>query len=304
MARIRTVKPEFWTHEKTTACSRDARLLFIGLWNFADDSGRAHDSSRELKMRILPGDDDITSAHVEKWLVDLAAAGLIVRYVVDGKRFIQINGWHHQKIQHPSPSNFPSPPEPSQALMSPHESSLLKGREGKGLEDTPTKTSSSPVCGPASPSAPPPAPPPISPPKDPKGSRLPSDWTLPDDWRHWAVTEVLPSGAGVTACGEWADRVALRFRDHWLAKAGKDGVKRDWEAAWRNWVRKDIEDGKAPAAGYAPAEPESSLPPEKRFRDATLDERELARRVKRFCGKLVTDAQIAEWRALDQAKAA
>ena len=135
MARIRTVKPEFWSHEKPTSVSRDARLLFIGLWNFSDDLGRAHDSSRELKMRILPGDDDITSRDVEGWLAELAAANLIQRYEVDGRRYIQVLGWHHQKIQHPSDSKFPDPPEPSQILMSPHEPSPLKGREGKGKEE-------------------------------------------------------------------------------------------------------------------------------------------------------------------------
>jgi len=34
MARIRTIKPEFWTAEQVMELSRDARLLFIGMWNF------------------------------------------------------------------------------------------------------------------------------------------------------------------------------------------------------------------------------------------------------------------------------
>ena len=34
-----------------------------------------------------------------------------------------------------------------------------------------------------------------------------------------------------------AAREAERFRDFWAAKAGKDGVKADWPATWRNWVR-------------------------------------------------------------------
>ena len=40
MARIRTVKPDIWTDEKFVELSPLARLLFIGLWNFADDEGR------------------------------------------------------------------------------------------------------------------------------------------------------------------------------------------------------------------------------------------------------------------------
>lgn len=30
----------------------------------------------------------------------------------------------------------------------------------------------------------------------------------------------------------------LSFRDYWTAKPGKDGVKLDWQATWRNWARK------------------------------------------------------------------
>lgn len=29
-----------------------------------------------------------------------------------------------------------------------------------------------------------------------------------------------------------------KFRDYWTAKAGKDAVKLDWDATWRNWLRK------------------------------------------------------------------
>jgi len=39
MARIRTIKPEFWVSEQVGECSPNARLLFIGMWNFCDDRG-------------------------------------------------------------------------------------------------------------------------------------------------------------------------------------------------------------------------------------------------------------------------
>jgi hypothetical protein len=50
MARIRTVKPEFWTSEQVMNCSRDARLLFIGMWNFCDDGGNHPASAKTLKV--------------------------------------------------------------------------------------------------------------------------------------------------------------------------------------------------------------------------------------------------------------
>ena len=86
----------------------------------------------------------------------------------------------------------------------------------------------------------------VTPPREARGSRLPSDWTLPEDWREWATTELLPLGGGLPAIIGYVERAAERFRDHWLGKAGKDGAKRDWLATWRNWVRGDIDRGKAP----------------------------------------------------------
>ncbi len=60
------------------------------------------------------------------------------------------------------------------------------------------------------------------------GTRLPEDWTLPNEWREWAI-ESRPDLD--------AETVADSFRDFWVAKPGKDGRKADWQATWRNWVR-------------------------------------------------------------------
>ena len=40
MARIRTIKPEFWTDEKLAPLSPICRLTFLGLVSMADDAGR------------------------------------------------------------------------------------------------------------------------------------------------------------------------------------------------------------------------------------------------------------------------
>jgi uncharacterized protein YdaU (DUF1376 family) len=63
-----------------------------------------------------------------------------------------------------------------------------------------------------------------------RGTRLPADWALPDDWRDWAVSQ-----HGMTAAS--ASFEAEKFRDHWQAKAGRDAAKLDWAATWRNWCR-------------------------------------------------------------------
>jgi uncharacterized protein YdaU (DUF1376 family) len=64
--------------------------------------------------------------------------------------------------------------------------------------------------------------------KTQRGSRLPDDWTLPDDWKAWAEQE-RPDLNTKT--------VADSFKDFWIAKAGAGGVKLDWQATWRNWIR-------------------------------------------------------------------
>lgn len=67
-----------------------------------------------------------------------------------------------------------------------------------------------------------------------RGSRLTAEWRLPKAWGEWAVAEGLSE-----VC---ARREADKFRDYWSGIPGSKGVKLDWLATWRNWVRKAIED--------------------------------------------------------------
>lgn len=67
-----------------------------------------------------------------------------------------------------------------------------------------------------------------------KGTRLPENWSLPMSWGRWALTE----NRALTA--EDVRKEAAKFKNHWLAKAGKDAVKVDWCATWRNWITSDF----------------------------------------------------------------
>lgn len=66
-----------------------------------------------------------------------------------------------------------------------------------------------------------------------RGTRLPADWYLPKAWGEWA----LEQGMDVETIRAEADK----FRDHWHSQSGQRGVKADWEATWRNWCRKAME---------------------------------------------------------------
>lgn len=105
--RIRTIKPEFWESESLGRVSREARLLFIGLFSCCDDSGRTRASSRLLASRLYPYDED-AGRLLEGWLKELEAQGCIRRYAVDGDQYLDIPKWlNHQKIDKPSNSKLP-----------------------------------------------------------------------------------------------------------------------------------------------------------------------------------------------------
>lgn len=108
MARIRSIKPEFWTSEQLSECSALARLLFVGMWSFSDDNGIHPASVARLKMEIFPS-DDFTRAQIGEWVDQLIRVGLVRAYDVEGESFWQVTGWHHQRIdkptyKHPLPS--------------------------------------------------------------------------------------------------------------------------------------------------------------------------------------------------------
>lgn len=91
MAKIRGIKPETWTDERFVSVSPLARLMFIGMWNFACDNGHLDDSPMQLKMRILPVDN----FNPPELLEELVSAGLVER--LDG--FLKLpNLAEHQKV--------------------------------------------------------------------------------------------------------------------------------------------------------------------------------------------------------------
>lgn len=104
MARIRTIKPEFFVSEQIAELSPTCRLLFVGMWLFCDDAGIHPASSRQLKMEVFPG-DNITIEEIREMVGEMLRVGLLVQYEVDAasevKTYWQVTGWHHQKIDRP-----------------------------------------------------------------------------------------------------------------------------------------------------------------------------------------------------------
>lgn len=66
-----------------------------------------------------------------------------------------------------------------------------------------------------------------------RGTRLPQDWDLPTEWGDWALEQGLSREKIILECD--------KFKDHFIARAGPHGVKRNWQATWRNWIRRNLE---------------------------------------------------------------
>jgi len=104
MPRIRTIKPQFFLDEDLGTICRDARLMFVGLWNLADDSGVFEWRPLKIKAQLFPYDEDITAEKIESWLRQLVKIGDISEPFANGKKrfgFI-FTLTKHQMIQHPS----------------------------------------------------------------------------------------------------------------------------------------------------------------------------------------------------------
>lgn len=144
MARIRTIKPEFWTNERVMECSVSARLLFIGMWNFADDLGRMPLAPKTIKAQIMPS-DDVSSDTILGMVEELSGNGLVLLYEVDGRKYIQITGWQHQRIDKPQPGRCPAP-------INGYSKSIpgMVATEGKVVEGSGKESNSEPIgSGPA-----------------------------------------------------------------------------------------------------------------------------------------------------------
>jgi len=228
VAKIRGVKPDLWTDEDFVELSPLARLLWLGMWNYACDNGHLADKSKQIKMRVLPTDD----VNCAELLREIAAQGLIER--ADGWITIP-NLTRHQK---PDRRYFTTcekegcdePPETvsqraarrAPAVHTPGAPSAHDGRtpgahvdgdgEVKGSDgDRPRKRAHQ----------------------------------LPDDFRPSDKHLALAADLGVDLRREWP-----KFVDHHRAKGS---TMKDWSAALNNWMRKSVEYGGATVHQFRPA---------------------------------------------------
>jgi hypothetical protein len=113
MARMRTIKPEFFKDAALAELPIAARMFFAGLWCQADREGRLRDEPKVLKLEIAPWDDDVDAEAMLSLLAQPKAgkSGFIIRYEVGGFRYIHIPHFadHQRPYFKEKPSKIPPP---------------------------------------------------------------------------------------------------------------------------------------------------------------------------------------------------
>ena len=139
MARIRTVKPDFYRHEGLQDLEASnpgyyCMLVFSGLWGHCDKSGRFEWKPRMLKLDILP----FLEFSMEETLSLLDGAKFVRRYTVGGREYGVIESFaEHQRIggkEAQEPSKFPEPPSINSGSNGEAEVKQQVLQEGKGRE--------------------------------------------------------------------------------------------------------------------------------------------------------------------------
>lgn len=143
MARIRSMKPEFWDSEDTATLSPLAALTYAGLWNLADDEGRGRFGTVLIHGKLHAVRPGVTTAKTKAALDELQKRELIAIYKDETKTaFFYIPTFkRHQKPQKPLPSKLPSPPVEllekygSTTVVHPPKTRHGGEREGRGEVD-------------------------------------------------------------------------------------------------------------------------------------------------------------------------
>lgn len=246
MARIRSIKPDFWTSDQVVECSRDARLLFIGIWNFADDGGVIPAKPKSIKMKVFPGEEDLTSDDVRRMLDELLESGLIVEFAADGHEYIHVTGWSdHQRIDRPTPK-YPGPydegsvitlsrfNEPS-ASAHPRKGGEGIGEEGKGEDGAlPDESASSADAPPAIPD-------------DPVVERIPLNTGKPFD-----VTQSMVDRYAETYPAVDVPQALRTMRDWCDANPSKRKTRNGAKPFVSRWLSREQDRGGSPGGGNGP----------------------------------------------------
>ncbi len=113
--RARNLKPGFFKNEELAELQPLTRILFEGLWCMADRAGRLEDRVKRIKAEVLPYDN----CNVDKMLTELHESVFILRYGVNGMKYIQVLNFSKHQNPHikEAASTIQAPDENSISTM-------------------------------------------------------------------------------------------------------------------------------------------------------------------------------------------
>lgn len=265
--RIRNLKPEFWRSDDVTRLAFEHRLLFIGLWSYADDNGVGADRVVSIAADLF-AEDLARDSHAIRMLITcglqaLNEGGQIVRYEAAGKRLLYITNWtRHQYIPRPTKGHcYPLPPaemiESARSITACHmrttcESHVndMHGTGGQGdrgtggslsdpadsyerARDDSAERETTPAID-----------------LDPSGAVVPAGHAeypmilIPDDWQPDDLTRAKHPRPDIEAQAD-------AFRDHARAVGRRCHGPAGWNAAFSSWLRKNPPPGQGAATTKA-----------------------------------------------------
>jgi uncharacterized phage protein (TIGR02220 family) len=126
VARIRTIKPDFFTSEDIVSLSPLARLLYIALWCEADREGRFTWRPATFKLRYFPGD----RVNIDALCKELTRRELVILY---GGCFAYIPTFSNHQHVNPREAHSSLPVPDASARVTDAQVGK-EGKEGKGKE--------------------------------------------------------------------------------------------------------------------------------------------------------------------------
>ena len=167
MPRSRMIRPEFFDDEKLATISRDARLLFPGLWIYADDYGVVKGNPKWLMVKIFPY-DDIKLNTFQTWLKELESISAILPFKANGESYYYIRTFqHYQTINKPSQTRNPTPPDTLLHQCNTTTTLLPSETETETETETPKPKSQKTI--------------------KPNPTTLPPDFTISEEVKSWAL---------------------------------------------------------------------------------------------------------------------
>jgi hypothetical protein len=223
MPRIRSIKPDFWDSPDTAKADLRIRLLYIAMWNWADDYGIGDATPGRVINFAFPN-DEISAADYPTLLTDVSRNFAVVFFEFGGRPYYVIPAWDtHQRTEKKA--------KPKDGLLEAAQNAIAAD-QGDDL-DSPTISADLPSLErererererevtdmPRK-----------------RGTRLDPKW-MPDQSTVDAIKDETQ------ATKDELSYQHRKFVDYWTDKTGQAATKLSWDGTWRNWMRTAYERG-------------------------------------------------------------